>query len=120
MSPPLARAGAIMLDCTDLDTMVEFWGTILGLEPRGRYPNYIFMSRLGKAGPALAFQLVPEAKTTKNRMHLDLAVADMEAFVATAESMGATCLSTHEMDNGFRWTVLADPEGNEFCVSEEH
>ncbi len=109
-----------MLDCEDLDRMVEFWGTVLGLEPRGRYPDYVFMSRISKGGPALAFQVVPEAKRQKNRMHLDLAVDDREAFIAKALDMGASRVEDHKLANGFAWTVMADPEGNEFCVSEEH
>ena len=120
MSPPLARAGAIMVDCADLDRMVAFWGTVLGLEERGRYPSYVFMSRMGNAGPALAFQLVPETKQLKNRLHLDLAVDDRAGFIAKALELGATEVETHTLDNGFAWTVMADPEGNEFCVSEEH
>ncbi len=120
MSAPLARAGAIMLDCTDLQRMVAFWGTVLGLEERARYPDYVFMSRIVKGGPALAFQRVPERKETKNRMHLDLAVDDREAFITKALELGASEVETHTIDSGFTWTVLADPEGNEFCVSEEH
>jgi len=109
-----------MLDCSDLDVMVEFWGTVLGLEERSRFPNYVFLNRVSKSGPALAFQVVPEAKREKNRMHLDLAVDDLEMFVAKALELGALRIEDHELDNGFAWTVMADPEGNEFCVSEEH
>jgi len=109
-----------MLDCNDLDLMVSFWGTVLGLEERARYPDYVWLGRLGKAGPAFAFQHVDEAKREKNRMHLDLGVDDRDAFIEKALELGATRVQDHSLDNGFTWTVMADPEGNEFCVSEEH
>jgi predicted enzyme related to lactoylglutathione lyase len=104
-----------MLDCRDLDTMAAFWGRVLGLEVEARYPGYVWMSRMSEGGPALAFQVVPEPKTVKNRMHLDIAVPDRDAAVALVEELGGTRLADHEMQ-GFHWTVLADPEGNEFCV----
>jgi predicted enzyme related to lactoylglutathione lyase len=104
-----------MLDCRDLDTMAAFWGTFLGLEEKARYPDYVWMSRLSEGGPALAFQRVLEPKTVKNRMHLDISVPDLDGAVALAEDLGGARLATHEIGD-FRWIVLADPEGNEFCV----
>ena len=109
------RVGTVMLDCRDLDTMVAFWSPLLGLEVKARYPDYVWMSPLSEGGPALAFQRVPEPKTAKNRMHLDIAFADRDAAVALVEELGGTRLADHDME-GFRWSVLADPEGNEFCV----
>jgi len=75
----------------------------------------------GPAGtPRLYFQAVPEQKSVKNRMHLDIRVGrggDVGAAVARLIDAGATVL--HEGNQGpFRWTTMADPEGNEFCVSE--
>jgi hypothetical protein len=69
--------------------------------------------------PRVLFQLVPEEKTVKNRMHLDVRVGpdeDVEAVVARLTARGATFL--HQGRQGpLAWTTLADPEGNEFCVS---
>ncbi len=66
----------------------------------------------GAVGPRLWFQLVPEHRTVKNRVHLDLLAADLEAETARLTGLGATVLARHA-----RNTVLADPEGNEFCLS---
>jgi hypothetical protein len=60
----------------------------------------------------LLFQLVPEAKSLKNRVHLDLVAADVDAEADRLVTMGARKLSVHES-----WVTLADPEGNEFCLS---
>jgi hypothetical protein len=62
-------------------------------------------------GPRLFFQVVPEARTVKNRVHLDLQAADAEAEANLLTELGARILAKHE-----DWITLADPEGNEFCI----
>jgi hypothetical protein len=73
----------------------------------------------GKEGPRILFQLVPEAKSVKNRLHLDVRVGpdqDAAAEVARLVATGATEL--HQGRQGpHTWTTMADPEGNEFCVT---
>jgi len=107
---------SVMLDCNDLKREVAFWAELLGLSKTMRFPGYVWLGNLGTGGPRLAFQKVPEPKTTKNRMHLDLEVADPEALIARVVALGGSRLEDHEM-SGFHWTVVADPEGNEFCVT---
>lgn len=110
---------SVMLDCNDLDAEAAFWKEVLGLEERMLFSDYIFLGRMGDQGPRLALQRVPEAKAVKNRMHLDLAAADPEALIARVLALGGSRLQSHEMGD-FRWTVMADPEGNEFCVTPKH
>jgi catechol 2,3-dioxygenase-like lactoylglutathione lyase family enzyme len=111
-----AVVGSVMIDCNDLEKVVGFWKAILGLDEKMRFPGYVFLSRLSPKGPRLAFQQVPEPKTVKNRVHLDLGAVDPEAFIARALGLGASRLADHDMP-GIHWTVMADPEGNEFCVA---
>ena len=66
-------------------------------------------------GLALGLQRVPEPRTGKNRAHIDWQTDDRPAEVGRLVALGATVLAEHEMP-GFGWTVLADPDGNEFCV----
>lgn len=113
-----ARVGAVMVDCNDLETMVAFWGEVLGLQAKVRYPQFVFMSRVSEGGPSLAFQKVPEPRTGKNRLHLDLVSPDPEAFVTRIIELGGSRVEDHSFE-AFHWTVLADPEGNVFCVSKE-
>jgi catechol 2,3-dioxygenase-like lactoylglutathione lyase family enzyme len=108
--------GSVMIDTNDLEKVTGFWKQLLGLEEKMRFPGYVFLERLSPQGPRLAFQQVPEAKTVKNRVHLDLGAGDPEALIARAIGLGATRLADHDMP-GIHWTVLADPEGNEFCVA---
>jgi predicted enzyme related to lactoylglutathione lyase len=114
-----AAVFAVMLDCNDLDGQAAFWREILGIEERMRFPDYIFLGRMGDQGPRLALQRVPEAKSAKNRMHLDLADADPEALISRVLALGGSRLQSHQMGDT-RWTVMADPEGNEFCITPKH
>ena len=70
-------------------------------------------------GPRLGFQHVPEPTPGKNRVHLDLTAPDRELEVERLLVEGALPVARHEV-NGFVWVVLADPEGNQFCVSQAH
>ena len=117
--PEVARVASIMLDCNDLENMVSFWGAILDVKVKNRFPNYVWMTRVSRGGPALAFQQVKAQKAWKNRLHLDLSTPDPESLIAHVEELGGERLEDHEVA-GFRWTVCVDPEGNEFCVTEPH
>jgi predicted enzyme related to lactoylglutathione lyase len=114
-----ARVGAIMIDCHDPGSLFEFWSQIVGVEVEHRWPTYIFTTTLPGNRIRLAFQQVPEDKAVKNRLHLDLAHPDPEAFITRVESLGGSRIENHQSGE-FGWTVLADPEGNEFCVTPEH
>ena len=83
-----------------------------------RHPDDPVDERGAGAGRRILFQAVPESKTVKNRVHLDLLVGPdaREAEVARLVGLGATVTSVHDGDEG-RWTLMADPEGNEFDVS---
>ena len=114
-----ARVGAIMIDCHNPVALSKFWSAIVGVEVEHRYPAYIFTTTLPGNHIRLAFQQVPEDKVVKNRLHLDLAHPDPEAFIAKVVSLGGSRIEDHKTDE-FGWTVLADPEGNEFCITIEH
>jgi predicted enzyme related to lactoylglutathione lyase len=74
-----------------------------------------FKAQEGRLG--LSLQKVPEAKTIKNRVHLDLEVADLDDGIARLEALGAKVIQPRPAD-GWQWVVMTDPEGNEFCVSQ--
>ena len=115
--PDTPRVSSIMMDCADMEAMVEFWGALLDLEVAARYPDFVFMSKVNGDGPNLGFQAVPEAKTGKNRVHLDLGSANREAVVERIIELGGKRLADHEIE-GFHWTTCADTEGNEFDVAD--
>lgn len=109
------------LDCVDLEAQAEFWLAALApLSYRRAFDASPYLSLTSKSGPTLLLQRVPEPKQGKNRMHLDLdldlGVEDLPAEVERLERLGARRVSSDLVEVGFRWIVLADPEGNEFCV----
>jgi predicted enzyme related to lactoylglutathione lyase len=81
-------------------------------------PNVVLKPQDGDA-PELLLQRVPEPKVAKNRMHLDMRIVDLGAEAARLEGLGARRLGDEIEEDGFRWFVMADPEGNEFCVCQE-
>lgn len=74
------------------------------------------LNSYGNSAPRLCLQRVPEPKAGKNRMHLDLNVDDVDETMARLIALGATRRSDEILYYEHRWFVLADPEGNEFCV----
>jgi predicted enzyme related to lactoylglutathione lyase len=118
MTDTPARVGAVMIDCHDPNALMEFWSQIIGIEVDHTFPGYIFATRIPGNHIRLAFQKVPEDKTVKNRLHLDMSHEDPEALIAKVESLGGSRIEDREL-GGYTWTVLADPEGNEFCVTPQ-
>lgn len=83
---------------------------------RGRFgANFVMLDRPAGDAVAPAFQRMPEPKVVKNRTHVDLRLDDLEAVTALVEELGGARLADHE-EEGFRWRVMRDPEGNEFCL----
>ncbi|WP_020523723.1 VOC family protein [Catelliglobosispora koreensis] len=143
----------LVIDCADPDRLVPFWAAALGYRPqdppeghatwRDYYvsvgvPEEEFGDGDGAdrlvdpagAGPAIWFQVVPEKKTIKNRLHLDLKVGGgrsvslgerrvrVDSKVAQLVQLGASVLSRHDDATSDHYAAtLADPEGNEFCVA---
>ncbi len=107
----------VVLDCADPEGLAGFWAAALGYrrEPF-QEPYLVLLPEPGGAGPELVLQRVPEPKAGKNRMHLDLHVEDVDAEAARLVGLGATRRGGEVVEGGFRWLVLADPEGNELCV----
>jgi hypothetical protein len=146
----MAAGIQIVLDCADPDRLTRFWSTALGYVAEPPPPGYdsweAFATEVGippdrwndygavvdpdRAGPRLFFQRVPEPKTVKNRMHVDVNVSGgpgtpigerrrrVDAEVERLTAAGATVLDPAPRGDGEReyWVTLADPEGNEFCV----
>ena len=107
-----------VLDCHDLAATAAFWTAALGYRVEGEpVGNYLSLVPHTGDGQDLLLQRVPEPKAGKNRMHLDLRVADLDAEVRRLVELGArrsTVVAVEEA--GWIWHVLTDPEGNEFCV----
>jgi predicted enzyme related to lactoylglutathione lyase len=106
----------VVLDCADADALAEFWSAALGLRRGSFHPPYVRLSDPTERWPNLLLQQVPEAKSGKNRMHLDIQVVDVDSEVERLIALGARVVQAPHDDNGYLTTILADPQGNEFCV----
>jgi hypothetical protein len=127
----------VVFDCDDADVLADFWAVALDYEvqppPDGfaSWPEFIeaqgfpappqgSMSAVvdpAGRGPRVLFQRVPEGKVVKDRVHLDIRAGDgRDAKVEQLVAAGGTVLD-HVSEMGLSWVVMADPEGNEFCVT---
>lgn len=109
----------LVLDCGDPAALAEFWAPALGYVNVGTFGPYVALLPNGRPGPKLMLQRVEEEKKVKNRMHLDVAVPDIESEAARLVALGATQVSEGPCsEHGSTWLLMADPEGNEFCVCD--
>ncbi len=108
----------IVVDCADTDRVATFWSAALGWEPQ-RKEGFVWMSASGdptRGDLMLVFVPVPEPKTVKNRVHIDVNPRGCDQAEEVERLIG---LGARRIDIGqgeVPWVVLADPEGNELCV----
>lgn len=126
----MAALKDVVFDCRHPASLARFWSGVLdgyavapydetelarlrdmGIDDPEGDPGVI-VEPSSHSQPRLYFQKVPESKTTKNRVHLDLVAVELDAEVQRLIALGATELHRHAT-----WVTLIDPEGNEFCVS---
>ena len=109
----------LVLDCADPDRLAEFWSEALGYDNVGSAGVYVALYPREQSGPKLLLQRVDEPKTSKNRMHIDIETADIEAEAARLTPLGAQRVSEGPCsEHGSTWILMADPEGNEFCICD--
>ncbi|MFB6807564.1 VOC family protein [Streptomyces sp. NPDC056387] len=108
----------VAVDCADAYGLARFWSAVTGrpVDPEAGPDSRETQVRLAE-GPALYFNQVPEPKTVKNRIHLCLRPeTSRDREVDRLLALGAAFVADHRNPDGSGWVVLADPEGNEFCV----
>jgi len=114
------RVQCVCIDAGDPASLASFWEAALGWRRTHEEPDEVVLEPpAGSAEdglvPDLLFLRVPESKIVKNRVHLDLRPVDQQAEVKRLEALGAEQVSVGQTADA-TWVVLADPEGNEFCV----
>jgi predicted enzyme related to lactoylglutathione lyase len=112
---------AVVIDCRDPAALARFWAAAAGWAVQRQHPDLVSLRSASGEGPYLELLRVPGAKTVKDRVHLDVAPRpgdDPAAEVARLRRLGAVPADVGQ--GRVTWTVLADPEGNEFCVLSPH
>jgi catechol-2,3-dioxygenase len=113
--PVTSKLTEVLIDCADAERLAAFWCAVLDWEVIERSEGDVEIGD-GTSKPTIVFELVPERKSVKNRIHLDLKAVDGDQ---AAEVERIIVLGAERVDVGqgdVSWVVLADPEGNEFCV----
>jgi Glyoxalase-like domain len=111
MSKGFVHVDSLTVDCADPPKLAAFWQQVIGGTTEVDGDGDLWLQR---EGLSLIFLAVPEQKTVKNRLHLDLRGDTYEEAIARALELGAT--RADDVYDGDRWQVLRDPEGNEFCI----
>lgn len=109
---------SIVLNATDRELLVNFWRGLLdvGVFSIDESLGITWLQPDTDFGIRLGIQSVQKRTKHKPQLHLDVAVDDLEKSTADAIALGASLVATHHTVNGLPWRVLADPEGNEFCI----
>ena len=115
-----SRLRDICFDCTDHHRVAHFWAAVLGYTIRPADPQVTPDDSIALDSPEGGLRIwcnkVPEPKVVKNRIHIDINLPD-GAEMARLQRLGARVLhEIHDAQGRLRWTVMADPEGNEFCA----
>jgi hypothetical protein len=106
----------VNIDCGDVDLLADFYCAALGYRSEGRVGQY--RSIVAEGLPKIVFQRVGEARTGKNRVHLDVIVGpDIEGVASRWVALGAT-RQEKLSEFGINWIVMHDPEGNEICICD--
>jgi predicted enzyme related to lactoylglutathione lyase len=113
-----SRLHTVTVDCADPVALARFWAAVTGFTPHPDNDAEEALITAGGGATEMLFQRVPEGKTVKNRLHLDLRPSDLsrDEEVERLLSLGATLVLDMRQPDGTGWAQLADPEGNEFCV----
>jgi len=108
------RWQCLIVDCHDPERVARFWSGVFQVPLLGPSSTGEWWVELGEGSPDMLFDTVPEAKTIKNRLHIDLRPDDQRHEVERLIGLGATHKDIGQGD--VSWVVMADPEDNEFCV----
>ena len=118
----MIKIGYITIDCKDTAAISQFWESVLGwkvtyVDETGAMLENTIKLETGEKFPPMLFYKNPDQKSVKNRMHFDLSPDDQAVEVLRIEALGGKRIEIGQSaDPATTWVVMADPEGNEFCV----
>jgi predicted enzyme related to lactoylglutathione lyase len=114
---PIGSINGLVIDGDDTHALAAFWSALFATSVESDENDGHYIDLLPtREGLVLRFQRVPEMKTIKNRLHLDVEVDDVEEAVRRVERLGGSVVRRPEDEYGWRFVIMADPEGNEFCL----
>ena len=120
MTEQRAALGALTqvgIDVSDLARAETFYSALLGVKRNAADDQYLNFEPL-PGGLTIYLQRVPEEKSSKTRLHMDVVVNDMQAALSRVEALGGRRLESF-LEEGEGWTVIVDPDGNELCLLQD-
>jgi catechol 2,3-dioxygenase-like lactoylglutathione lyase family enzyme len=122
-----SRLTEVIVDCHDMSRLADFWCEVLGYERTSSGDGWLAISapgeqpsvstwRVAPQPPVMAFVRVPESRSKKNRVHVDVTPIDVTQADEVQRLIGLGATHSDVGQSGTPWIVMADPEGNEFCV----
>jgi predicted enzyme related to lactoylglutathione lyase len=113
----IGSVNGLVIDGADSVGLATFWAAVFGseIEADENDGHYVDVAANGRT-PVLRFQRVPETKTVKNRLHLDVEVEDLFGAIASVEAFGGSVVHDVRTEYGWEYPVMSDPEDNEFCL----
>jgi len=119
MSEPVVVMSSVVLNVRDLERAKAFWTEVLGVGVNHEVePFFAWLAPQEGSKVNVALQVVADEKVGRNRVHIDSFVPELDAAQRRIEELGGTHVEDHEIA-GFRWRIMADPDGNEFCIAAE-
>jgi len=117
MSERVVTVASVVINVRDYDKQKAFWGAMLGTAVAQEFaPYFVWFAPQHAGGISVALQSVADPTEGPRRLHLDTSADDVEAAKARVVELGGSLLEDREM-GGFHWSVMLDPEGNEFCIA---
>ena len=117
MNERVVTVGSVVINVRDYERQKVFWGAVLGSEVAQEFaPWFVWFAPQHPGGISVALQTVDDPTEGTRRLHLDTTADDVEAAKARIIELGGAHVEDREM-GGFGWSVMTDPEGNEFCIA---
>ena len=117
VSPMTLTIGMVTIDTSDPHKLAEFWTKALRTTVQHDWGEFLVLAPAAEGAVQLGLQRVDTVAPGKNRVHFDMHVEDRAAEVVRLVDLGASEVAEHTVP-GLTWTVLADPDGNQFCIGQ--
>lgn len=117
MADRVATVATVVINVRDIEREKEFWSAVLGVGVAREFEGFfVWLEPQHEGGVSVALQRVENPTEGRNRLHLDSTVDDLDDAQRRVEALGGSHVEDHQIGD-FAWRVVADPEGNEFCIA---
>ena len=116
MAERIGTVGSVVINAADYEGVKSFWRSFLAVGVAREFPGFCWLDAQHEGGVSVAIQQTDDPGPLTGRVHLDTGVEDLDEAQSKIEALGGSHLENHEI-MGFHWRIMADPEGNRFCIA---